>query len=112
LTVQVRGLDELKRELARLSGPTAGRLARNAAMAGARVAARQAKLRGPVQDRRVAGVDQGDARSELAHPNGAEGGPRGFEAVLQPVPRARRRALVSEVLMRKPGTERAICAGS
>ena len=44
--VQVRGLEELKRELARRSGAVQTRLARNATMAGARIAgpARQAGL--------------------------------------------------------------------
>jgi hypothetical protein len=40
LNVQVRGIEELRRELARLSTTTSQRLSVNAAMAGARVAAR------------------------------------------------------------------------
>jgi hypothetical protein len=41
--VQVRGLEELKRELARLSGAVQTRLSRNACMAGARLAAKEAR---------------------------------------------------------------------
>jgi hypothetical protein len=37
--VKVRGIEELKRELAKLNAAVAGRLARNAFMAGARVIA-------------------------------------------------------------------------
>jgi hypothetical protein len=40
--VQVRSLEELKRELARLSGAVQTRLSRNATMAGARLAAKEA----------------------------------------------------------------------
>ena len=47
-TVRIRGLPELKVELSRLSAAVAGRLSRNAAMAGARVVARHAKLLAPV----------------------------------------------------------------
>jgi hypothetical protein len=46
--VKVRGLEELKAELA-LSVAAQGRWARNAAMAGARVAARKAKQLAPVR---------------------------------------------------------------
>jgi HK97 gp10 family phage protein len=49
MEVKVRGIDELKRELARLSGPVAQRLSRNAAMAGARIIARRAKELVPVR---------------------------------------------------------------
>jgi hypothetical protein len=45
VTVTVRGLPELRRELARLSASVAGRLSRNAAMAGARVIAAAPLLR-------------------------------------------------------------------
>jgi HK97 gp10 family phage protein len=47
--VQVRGLDQLKRELALLSSPDAARLSKNAAMAGARVIARHARANAPVE---------------------------------------------------------------
>lgn len=48
-TFRVRGLEELKQELASLSAAVAGRLSRNAAMAGARVVARHAKTLVPVE---------------------------------------------------------------
>jgi hypothetical protein len=47
--VQVRGIEELKRELARLSDAVATRLAKNAVMAAARVAARHARELAPVE---------------------------------------------------------------
>jgi hypothetical protein len=43
VTVEVRGLEQLKRDLARLAAGVQGRLASNAAMAGARIAARHAQ---------------------------------------------------------------------
>jgi hypothetical protein len=43
LEVEVKGVEELKRDLARLSGAVQTRLARNATMAGARIAARHAQ---------------------------------------------------------------------
>jgi hypothetical protein len=43
MKVEIRGIEELKRELARLSGAVQTRLSRNAAMAGARIAARHAQ---------------------------------------------------------------------
>jgi HK97 gp10 family phage protein len=46
--VQVRGLEELKRELNKLSVAIGDRLINNAARAGARVVARQAKANAPV----------------------------------------------------------------
>jgi len=45
--LRVRGIEELQRELSRLAGPTAARLARNAAMADTRVAARDARELAP-----------------------------------------------------------------
>jgi HK97 gp10 family phage protein len=53
ITVQVRGLEELKRELARLGEVTAGRLARNASMAAARTTANFAPLYVPVRTGRL-----------------------------------------------------------
>jgi HK97 gp10 family phage protein len=46
--VQVKGLEELKRELARLDAAVATRLARNASMAMARVVAKHARANAPV----------------------------------------------------------------
>jgi Bacteriophage HK97-gp10, putative tail-component len=46
--VQVRGLPELKADLERLSDAAQGRMLRNCTMAGARVAANQARLLAPV----------------------------------------------------------------
>jgi HK97 gp10 family phage protein len=46
--VTIRGLEELKRELARLSDAAQGRLTRNALMAGARIAAKAARENAPV----------------------------------------------------------------
>jgi hypothetical protein len=43
VTVEVRGLEQLKQDLARLAAGVQGRLASNAAMAGARIAARHAQ---------------------------------------------------------------------
>jgi HK97 gp10 family phage protein len=47
--VQIRGIDELKRELARLDAAVQTRLARNAAMAMARVVAKHARALAPVR---------------------------------------------------------------
>jgi HK97 gp10 family phage protein len=49
VAVQVRGLEQLKLELSRLNTVTAARLSKNAAMAGARVAVKRAKLSAPVE---------------------------------------------------------------
>jgi HK97 gp10 family phage protein len=48
VTVTVRGMDELKRELDRLDDAMQGRLLRNCTMAGARVGAKQARVLAPV----------------------------------------------------------------
>jgi Bacteriophage HK97-gp10, putative tail-component len=47
--VKVRGIEELKRELARMSDAVAKRLGKNARMAAARVAARHARANAPVE---------------------------------------------------------------
>jgi hypothetical protein len=47
--VTVRGVEEVKRELARLSGAVQTRLARNATMAGARIGAKYARQLVPVR---------------------------------------------------------------
>ena len=78
LTVQIRGLEQLKRELANLSAATAARLSLNAAMAGARVAARRARelapvetgaLRASIKARRPAQGQRGGSRVALAGSN-------------------------------------------
>jgi HK97 gp10 family phage protein len=52
-TAEVRGLPELKRELARLSRAVQTRLARNAVMAMARVVAKHARANAPVETGRL-----------------------------------------------------------
>jgi hypothetical protein len=71
VTVQIRGLEQLKAELQRLSATTAARLSKNAAMAGARVAARRAKALVP--------VDTGKLRASIKAmrpPGGQQAGQR------------------------------------
>jgi HK97 gp10 family phage protein len=72
VTVSTRGIDELRRELGKLSAAVAGRLARNAALAGATVAARHAKLLAPVGE-------SGDVRRSIRamrDPNWRQSGER------------------------------------
>jgi hypothetical protein len=63
VTATVRGLPELLRELQRLSEAARGRVARNMAMAGARVVAKHARALTPVETGALRKSIKGSARA-------------------------------------------------